>query len=292
MIRLYRYRLTFRTILANSETNKSRFMRLYIICIVWIVCYIPVECYTLYLNFNGQHDSYSWSSTHDPENWAVIIMVPSGGKAMFARWLWLSCGFVVFVFFGFGRDAVNMYRTALLAIGLGRMFPSLKQDYRGTITATLNSYSSKARMIFKRKSSTSDSSWQSKSAGDFYTASLLEPVSPKTTTFKNSSDAMHDLGATKAQGDSNGSKTLLSRLATTLQFKKARDSNNPVLPLGNLTGERQTIQSAVTSGPSSPTLTEHSRSISADEMLMRKEVRQGSEHGLPQESKPMELPRG
>ena len=73
----------------------------------------------LYYNFNNLGEPYSWSSIHDTQKWKEIIMIPSGGMWVYDRWIWLSCGLAVFIFFGFGKDAVNMYRTCLLAIGLG-----------------------------------------------------------------------------------------------------------------------------------------------------------------------------
>ena len=84
-------------------------------------------------------------------------MIPSGGSIVFDRWIWLSCGFVVLVFFGLGRDAVNMYRKNLLAVGLGKLFPCLRLEYRGSITGAIGSYGSKARMLFSRKSTSSNS---------------------------------------------------------------------------------------------------------------------------------------
>jgi pheromone a factor receptor len=245
-------------------------MRLYIICIVWIIGYVPVECYVLYFNINNlAREPYSWSSTHDPQTWKEIIMVPSGGTFTYTRWIWLSCGFAVFVFFGFGRDAVNMYRTGLLAIGLGRIFPSLRQDYRSSITATMCSYGSKARMFFNRKSSVSNSTW--KSTSDDSQTSSSDPYSPKKEKH------IDPVGAIVSHED-GASPSFASRILSKFRHKGTTNlRNTDQLPFADLGGQPSTVVSAVTAGPRSPTLLEHVRSVSSDEMMMRMELRQNSE---------------
>jgi hypothetical protein len=65
-------------------------------------------------------------------------------------------------------------------------------------------------------------------------------------------------------------------------MKSTRSKDAERVPLASLGSQQATVQSVVTSSPRSPTLTNHTKSISSDEMLMRTEVRQGSEHGWPQ----------
>ena len=261
-------------------------MRLYIICIIWVSGYIPVECYVLYSNLvTFDLTPYSWSAVHDPENWKKIIIVPSGGKIMYDRWIWLSCGFLVFVFFGFGKDAVNMYRTGLLAIGMGKIFPALRQDYRGSIAATISSYGSRARMIFKGKRSASNSTWTSTSK-ESYTTTSTDPVSPKKEAYPptiEESASAREKESTPTHVSDGSSRSISNRVLAALRPKKSTTSPSmDMLPLASLSSQQATVQSTVTSGPQSPTLTNHTRSISCDEMLMRTEVRQGSEHELPQ----------
>ena len=119
---------------------------------------IPAEAYIIAYNAQTQSQTrgdlrtYSWSKTHNPKTYNEIILVPSGGRVIYDTWIPLGVGIVVFVFFGFGRDAVSMYRSGLLAIGLGKVIPSFNKDNRGSTTGTVSSFSSKARMLFKRKS--------------------------------------------------------------------------------------------------------------------------------------------
>lgn len=46
-------------------------------------------------------------------------MVESGGQVSFDHWLQIGVGWAVFGFFGFGKDAVEMYRGWVRAMGLG-----------------------------------------------------------------------------------------------------------------------------------------------------------------------------
>lgn len=289
LVRLYRYRLAFSSILANNDTTKSRFMRLYVICVVWIIGYIPVECYVFYSNLNSLDlKPYSWSNVHNPENWKEIVMVPSGGKIMYDRWIWLSGGLLVFLFFGFGKDAVNMYRTGLLAIGMGKIFPALRQDYGGSIAATISSYSSKARMMFRGKISASNTTWASTSK-ESSTTSTSDLQSPKKEAYLGTIDeytTTQERESMPTKPSNDLSRSIPSPSLSALRAKKStRLTSSNLLPLENLCYKQATVQSTVTSGPRSPTLTDHTRSISSDEMLMRTEVKQGSEHGWPQVAK-------
>lgn len=214
-------------------------------------------------------------------------MVPSDGKIVFNRWIWLSGGFIVFAFFGFGKDAINMYRTGLLALGLGRVFPSLRQEYRGSISGTIGSYSSKAKMVFKRKSLLSSST--SKSLSDAsHTSSSTAPATPEKDNYV---DAMvGHLNSTEKQGSAKNNiefpvgagkghskPQFLNRILPAFQREKQRSAKQAdQLALSDLSNQSSTVRSMVTSGPRSPTLAEHTRSISSDEVLMRTEVRQGS----------------
>ena len=81
------------------------------------------------------------------------MLIPTGGKVYYDRWIQIALGFAVFVFFGFGQDAQAMYRKWLLMSGLGRVFPGLRrQPTRREVLPTssqANSFSSKRRIFFK-----------------------------------------------------------------------------------------------------------------------------------------------
>ena len=215
-------------------------------------------------------------------------MVPSGGIVLYDRWIWLAAGFLVFVFFGFGKDALAMYRSGLLAIGLGMVFPSLRDDYRGSIAATIGSFNNKAKTLFKRKSFGTSSTSMSDS-GTSRKISATDPNSPRKEVFldaineTSSSDEKQSrtttaVGGIEASVRNQPKTSVWGRMSSIFRSKTTQiTSEVEPLPLGNLTGEQMTTRSVVTSGPRSPTLTQHARATSLNEVLIRKEVRQGSE---------------
>ena len=215
---------------------------------------------------------------------------------VYDRWIWLTGGVVVFVFFGFGRDAINMYRTGLQAIGLHKIIPNLSSDHQASITATISSFNSRAKMIFKRKASTL-SSIQTSESHTSHTTSSSEPISPKKMTFldtidessstqeKHSNSPNQSVRAPQDPEKAAQRKTkpsVFSRITSIFQSKKASQSfsRNP-MQLADLTGQPTTVHSGVTSGPRSPSLMQHVSGLSDEEMVVRMEVRQGSEHERP-----------
>jgi hypothetical protein len=131
------------------------------------------------------HVPFDWALVHDPDVWGKIEKSPSNGSVIYTRYVWLLSALMVFVFFGFGRDAGRMYARGLRAVGLGNCLPFLKIDHQMPVSSTsqsgtINSVSSKARLMFGRKSS-SIKSWGTDSGSSKATASsLAEPLSPKT----------------------------------------------------------------------------------------------------------------
>jgi hypothetical protein len=115
--------------------------------------------------------------------------LPSDGRIAYTRYIWLMSAFMVFLFFGFGRDASRMYAKGLRGIGLDKCFSCLKSDRmhaRNTSqSGTINSVSSKAKLLFGRKGSSvspSVKSWAIDSRSSKATASsMAEPLSPRTS---------------------------------------------------------------------------------------------------------------
>jgi hypothetical protein len=191
LIRLHRYRRNFTSLLAHSNTNRSRFVRLFAICLVWLAISIPLEIYAISRQAAVEHFPFDWASVHDPAKWSTIEMIPSGGRVVFTRYVWLGSAMMVFLFFGFGRDASRMYAKGLRGLGLGKCLPFLNDQQRTpgrttSHTGTMNSVSSKARLLFgRRKSSSSPThsvkSWATDSRSSKTTDySMAEPLSPKT----------------------------------------------------------------------------------------------------------------
>lgn len=166
VVRLLKYRKQFSVILASSQSklNKSMFLRLFILSATLIVIFLPIAIYVFTRNIGYPRHAFSWSNVHSPEWTRLIVRVPTQGTVNFDRWLNVGIGYAVFLFFGFGSDALMLYRSWLLVLGLGRFFPRLKHpqlkpnDRAGSslkmsIATSLGSMSSGAKLIFHRPQS-------------------------------------------------------------------------------------------------------------------------------------------
>ncbi|KAI9700248.1 MAG: a-factor receptor [Candelina mexicana] len=202
IVRLHRYRQQFAHMVSSSSMNlnPSRFKRLFLISFTLIVIFFPVQFYIFYVNLSFPRIPYSWNLVHGRE-WWNIVMVPTGGIVAFDRWVRLGSGFLVFVFFGMGKDAVTMYRSWLCKIGLGKIFPDLeRRDSNASSQATSSSgsrswgsiISSRARLVFKKKNQDrlpTSSSSSTGSRNDSVTPEVLtpSPSDPKKQFFPMSS---------------------------------------------------------------------------------------------------------
>ena len=157
MCRIRKYRREFAAILrcSNSGLNKSRFLRLFFMCLVLTTLGVPVQFFVLYKNCMYPMIPYSWSRIHGPA-WWDIILIPTNGSVTFDRWIQLAVGLTIFVFFGLGHDAMKMYRRCLVKLGFGKVFPSLlapthPSDRQPSILSETGSFSSRAYSFVKAK---------------------------------------------------------------------------------------------------------------------------------------------
>lgn len=123
--RLHRYRREFTTLCSARSTTKSRFVRLFLICIAIIVVYLPWTIYLLVKTSLQSHDPYDWDRVHDPRIFNSIIRIPAYGQVSIGKWVQVATGYWMFFIFGTGSDARNQYKQMLIGIGLGKLFPSL-----------------------------------------------------------------------------------------------------------------------------------------------------------------------
>lgn len=154
LYRLYRYRREFHRLVAARNTTKSRFVRLFLICVVIILLCLPYNLYLLLKLLPEIKDPYDWNTVHGP-NFDSILMIPVFGQVPADKWGQVASGYVIFLIFGTGTDAYNTYRTMLLALGFGKVFPILfKVRENGTSkpSIALRTWSSgmgnKARSLF------------------------------------------------------------------------------------------------------------------------------------------------
>lgn len=197
------------------------------------------------------------------------------------RWIWLATGFCIFVFFGCGREAMGMYRASLLAVGLGKVFPALRRDpTRRPKVSTVSSISSKAKMLFKRMSSTSTTTWTSTSSNSRSHSQAEEPVSPKTANFLEVIREVSPERDVEKAAASRPKSSLVGRFTSLFgnSHLLSRKRSSAPVPLAELANGTATVRSEVSAGQRPASLVKHVRDTSSD-VLVRKEVRQGSEHG-------------
>ncbi|KAI9901888.1 hypothetical protein N3K66_003705 [Trichothecium roseum] len=140
-----------RTVSARAHRTKRR---LYLMVVSILVPFLPVVVALTVLNILdiGYVRPLPYpSAAHDgvgvdlPFPWNSVVYLTSD-KIPFAlmnnAYICMFTAVPVFWFFGLTRDAVNDYRLVLLALGLGRWFPRLREEYdpdRSSATASSSS---------------------------------------------------------------------------------------------------------------------------------------------------------
>jgi pheromone a factor receptor len=136
LLRIIKYSSEFDVILASSGSNmsKSRFLKLFWLSFIMLAVVLPLQTYVLYYNIvaNLPWQPFSWNAVHGPE-WNTVFPIPTGGEVPFPdRWITIAASFLLFLFYGLGNDAINLYRNTLVRLGLGRFFPTLYAPYVGS----------------------------------------------------------------------------------------------------------------------------------------------------------------
>lgn len=124
IFRLHKYRRTFSAILSDSSTTKSRFLRLLFIAVVLIFAVLPLSVHAVIWPLQAGMHPFSWNRVHNI-NWTVG-KYPSGGRLL--QWdgvVAIICGYLLFVGFGLGSDAISMYKQWARKIGLAHIVPRL-----------------------------------------------------------------------------------------------------------------------------------------------------------------------
>ena len=149
--RIRKYRASFSHILSSSSSNltTSRFLRLFFMSFTLVLLYTPVNIYFFYTNLNIEWLSYDWNIIHDPDHWWTIIYLPPQGVQTFDCYCSIAMALFVFVYFGMGGDAIDIYRKWMLKAGFGRLFPCLKHE---RVKNRKGSWSSRLSLISKARS--------------------------------------------------------------------------------------------------------------------------------------------
>lgn len=128
--RLVKCRREFSDILSASQSqlNKSRFIRLFALATTLSLIFLPlaVDLFVGNIHISVENErfggiSFSWETIHRPGWTDDIALVRSDdtayGTVNFDHWLQVTTGYVVFLSFGFGQDALLMYRDLWTKLG-------------------------------------------------------------------------------------------------------------------------------------------------------------------------------
>lgn len=140
--------------------TKSRFLRLFFLAFTMLLGILPVQTFIVYYNVKivGDWHPFSWSETHG-EEFGMITKLPSHGEVFYDRWIPVVGNFLIFIFFGCGSDASELYRAFLCSLGFSYCFPSLSRSTTATLSSNFSnrapsvgeSLSSRARLLFHRR---------------------------------------------------------------------------------------------------------------------------------------------
>ncbi|CCF59066.1 hypothetical protein KAFR_0G00330 [Kazachstania africana CBS 2517] len=120
LIVFYRKRKDVRDILhcTNSGLNFVRFSRLLTFCFLIILVMFPFSIYSFVSDLKQVNGSYSFSETHSGALWNLVLFFDPG-KPLYDIWLYVLMSYLVFLIFGLGSDALDMYAKFIRFIRLG-----------------------------------------------------------------------------------------------------------------------------------------------------------------------------
>jgi pheromone a factor receptor len=160
LVRIIKYSSEFDILLASSGSNmnKFRFLKLFWLSFILLLVVLPLQIYVLYFNISTNLPwlPFSWDAIHGSQ-WNTIIPVATGGTVVFPdHWVTIVASFVLFLFYGLGNDAIKLYRSWLLRVGVGRLFPSLYAPYEGSsyTKGLLSSISTKTKSFYSKTRTT------------------------------------------------------------------------------------------------------------------------------------------
>jgi len=122
IVKFFQKRKDVRDILkcTNSGLNLARFAKLLIFCIVVILVMFPFSLYVFTDDLSKVSPDFNFKQYHSKVFWNAIIYLPFKAP-YYVTWVYLSLSYAVFIFFGLGSDAIDMYLEILSRIGFGKM---------------------------------------------------------------------------------------------------------------------------------------------------------------------------
>lgn len=109
----------------NSGLNISRFSKLLSFCCIVILVMFPVSVYVFASDLSHVDSSYNFKMIHNTAVWFTVSFVPEA-QPLYTVWIYIAISYIVFVFFGLGSDAIEMYLEILSRIGLGSVIEYFK----------------------------------------------------------------------------------------------------------------------------------------------------------------------
>nr|KAK5441511.1 a-factor receptor [Exophiala xenobiotica] len=111
MVRLWRHRRELSAVLSDTPgATRSQNYRLISFAVVLLLIYLPFNIVAFAGNMSTQWHIYSWSYIH-PSDWADGILFDPLATPSFDRWTQIVTAYILFGFFGLGRDTKQMYRS-------------------------------------------------------------------------------------------------------------------------------------------------------------------------------------
>lgn len=96
---------------------------------VIILCYLPISLFLFYENVKIPFIKYDYFAIHDWAMWSVPVYVPFDGVFSIDHLCTVLGSVAIAAFDGFSHDCVRMYRTMLVGLGMGYIWPSLRLPY-------------------------------------------------------------------------------------------------------------------------------------------------------------------
>ncbi|KAM3457342.1 hypothetical protein MY3296_001084 [Beauveria thailandica] len=178
VITFFRFRQVAKSTSSALASSRAAFLRsqrtkrrLYLMVTSILVPFLPITIILCFLNVQalGTLRPFNFNEIHHPKTslpWETIIFIPS----RFNDFGSLNNGYIsiftavpIFLFFGMTKDAINSYRIVVLYFGLGKIWPSLYNEYDPDRSATQTAISSGflTRVTGRTKPSQSHSEYKS-----------------------------------------------------------------------------------------------------------------------------------
>ncbi|GKT43834.1 pheromone a factor receptor [Colletotrichum spaethianum] len=119
---------------AATRAGRTRW-RLFFVMVCVIVPYSPLDCYMAVVQFRTNFLSYGFDFNKirqqaNPYPWDTILLLPSDSLSFFElnhQYFVIATALPIFYFFGMTEDAKRTYRRVTRTLGLGRVFPWLRE---------------------------------------------------------------------------------------------------------------------------------------------------------------------